>query len=60
MKDDDLIELITTIRARNNKCWMGLLRLAVKHAPKEAKELLRKIQENDLAISKANGKLSCE
>jgi hypothetical protein len=40
---------------------MKLLRLAVKHAPVEAKAILRDIQENDLMISEANGKLAqCE
>ncbi len=56
--DDELISRITEIRAINNACWMGLLRLAVKHAPQEAKSILADIQRNDLSISELNGKLA--
>lgn len=58
MTDDQLIDEITAIRARNNKCWMGLLRLAVKHASADAKLLLLEIQDNDLEISRLNGRLA--
>ena len=57
-RDDALIQQITWIRSQNNVCWMKLLRLAVKHAPVEAKAILRDIQANDLAISAVNGKLA--
>lgn len=59
--DRELIDQIQDIRGKNNECWMGLLRLAVRHAPQEAKALLRDIQKNDLAISELNGRLAgCE
>jgi hypothetical protein len=44
---------IQKIRAKNNKLWMDLLRLALKAAPKEAKAVLKEINKNDKAISKA-------
>lgn len=56
--DDELISRITEIRAINNACWMGLLRLAVQHAPQQAKLILTDIQRNDLLISELNGKLA--
>lgn len=49
--DEYMVELITTARARNNRLWMSLLKLAVKHAPEEAKPILREINKNDRDIS---------
>jgi hypothetical protein len=43
---------IEHIRTRNNSLWMELLRIALKHAPEEAKKVLRKINENDNAVSR--------
>jgi hypothetical protein len=43
---------IEHIRARNNSLWMNLLKIALKYAPKEAKEVLKQINENDTAVSK--------
>lgn len=47
----DSIEKIENIRALNNHLWMNLLRLALNHAPEEAREILRAINENDTQIS---------
>ena len=52
-----LIDQIQAIRSKNNKCWMDIIRVAMSHAPKETKALLREIQKNDLAISELNGRL---
>jgi hypothetical protein len=43
---------IEHIRTRNNSLWMELLRIALRHAPEEAKKVLRKINENDNAVSR--------
>ena len=40
---DKLINSIQKIRVKNNKYWMDLLRLAFKHAPKEASSIVKKI-----------------
>ena len=50
--DEYTVDLITTARARNNRLWMNLLKLAVKHAPEEAKPILREINKNDQDISR--------
>lgn len=55
--DDAQIDRIQEIRARNNSLWMGLLRLAVQHAPAEAKALLREITQNDREVSKLTARL---
>jgi hypothetical protein len=45
------IDKITEIRASNNQLWMTLLKIALEHAPDEAKAVLAKINENDGKIS---------
>ncbi len=55
--DEEMIDAITAIRARNNHLWMGYVRLAFKYAPNEARALQRKITENDLQISEISAKL---
>ena len=52
------INKVQKIRARNNKNWMNILKLAFKHAPKEAKNLMKKINSDDKKISKLLNKLS--
>lgn len=47
-----IIDQIEAIRSRNNKNWMDLLRLAFKHAPDEAAEILAGIYREDQEISK--------
>jgi hypothetical protein len=51
-KNGNKIYEIEHIRTRNNSLWMELLRIALKHAPEEAKTVLRKINENDNAVSR--------
>ena len=53
----DLLDQIQEIRARNNKNWMGILRLGFKHAPMEARALMRRITENDQEVSKLSKQL---
>ena len=50
---EPLIEKLQEIRARNNVLWVGVIRLAMKHAPGEARLLFRQIEVNDKAISLA-------
>ncbi len=45
------INIIQKIRARNNVNWMNILKLAFKHAPKEASLLMKKINSDDKKIS---------
>jgi len=51
-KDSKIINQIEKIRSKNNKNWMDLLRLAFKYAPKEAKMILKRINQYDKKISK--------
>jgi hypothetical protein len=53
-----LINNIEVIRKKNNKYWMDLLRLAFKSSPKEAKKIIKKINDNDKRISSVLEKLS--
>ncbi len=46
-----LINKIELIRRKNNKNWMDIMRLAFKFAPKNAKKLVKKINDNDKKIS---------
>ena len=46
-----IIDEIEKVRTKNNKNWMDLLRLAFKHAPKEASLILAEIYKEDAAIS---------
>ena len=46
-----IIDKIETIRSKNNKQWMNLLRLAIKYAPVQAKRTILKINKNDKYIS---------
>lgn len=48
----DIVKKIELARSKNNKNWMDLLRLAIKKAPKEAKKILKKINNQDKNISK--------
>jgi hypothetical protein len=58
MTDEEILDEITKIRARNNGVWMGLLEIALKSAPKEAKALLALVNENDREISKLLAELA--
>ena len=52
------IHKVQKIRAKNNVNWMNILRLAFKHAPKEAGKLMKRINADDKKISKLLNKLS--
>lgn len=54
------IDKIEQIRSENNKNWMNLLRLSLKYAPEEAKEIFNKITECDAKINKLMKELSDE
>lgn len=53
-----VIDQIEAIRSKNNKNWMDLLRLAFKHAPEEAAEIMAGIYRDDAAISALVAKLT--
>jgi hypothetical protein len=52
-----LINQIQAVRARNNKNWMALLRLAFAHAPEEAAVIMKKITNNDAKINTLSAQL---
>lgn len=52
------ITKVQKIRSRNNVNWMNILKLAFKHAPKEASLLMKKINSDDKKISQYLKKLS--
>ena len=55
---NEWINKVQKIRAKNNVNWMNILRLAFKHAPKEAGKLMKRINADDKKISKLLNKLS--
>ena len=54
----EIIDEIEKVRSGNNMNWMDILRLAFTHAPEEAKELMKKIDNEDNRISELVKKLS--
>ena len=46
------INTIQKIRAKNNKNWMGLLKIAFESNPKQTKEIMKKIFLADEKINK--------
>lgn len=50
-KDLNLIDQIEKVRTNNNVNWMDILRIAITHAPKETKAVLKRINEDDNKIS---------
>ncbi len=46
-----LIDEMQEVRARNNRYWMDLLRLAFEARPEEAKAISSKIREADATIA---------
>ena len=53
-----IIDEMEKIRTKNNVNWMDILRLAFRHAPDEAKKLMRKIDDHDNRLSELVKKLS--
>ncbi len=54
----NIIDEIEKVRTRNNVNWMDILRLAIRHSPDEAIELLRKVNSEDERISKLFNSIS--
>lgn len=54
----EIIDQIESVRTKNNKNWMDLLRLAFKHAPEEAAAIVAEIYREDSEISKLAEKLT--
>lgn len=53
----EIIDQIEAVRSKNNKNWMDLMRLAFKHAPEEAAEIVADIYREDSEISALAAKL---
>ena len=54
----DIIDTIESVRTKNNKNWMDLLRLAFRHAPEEAAASVAEIYREDRAIAELSDKLT--
>ena len=52
------LDSIESIRSKNNKNWMDVLRIALKYSPRESAKVLKKINSNDKKISKLFEQLS--
>jgi hypothetical protein len=46
-----IIDEVERVRTRNNVNWMDVLRLAFRHAPEEARDLMKKINKEDDHVS---------
>lgn len=57
-RDQDLVDAITGIRARNNSCWMALLTLALDKDPEHARPLIAEIVSNDKRVQHYSEKLA--
>jgi len=53
-----IINKIQKVRSKNNLNWMGILKLAFKHAPKDASGLMQRVNSEDKKISLLMKKLS--
>jgi len=53
-----LIDQIEVVRSKNNVNWMDILRIAFRHCPEEAKEVLLKIHSKDKEIAGLLDKLA--
>jgi len=58
MTDLEIIDAVETVRTKNNKNWMDILRVAFKHAPEESRPILAEINKSDGQISKLLDKLA--
>ena len=54
----NIIDEIEKVRTRNNVNWMDILRLAITHAPDEARKLMKKVNSEDDKISRLLKKLT--
>lgn len=55
---EQIIDEIQKIRAKNNKCWMDILRIAFESAPYRAKKIFKNITSNDAKINKLSKELA--
>jgi hypothetical protein len=53
-----IIDEIEQVRTRNNVNWMDVLRLAFRHAPDEARGLMKRVNAEDERISELLNKLA--
>jgi hypothetical protein len=56
-KYEKIIDKIEKIRGKNNSNWMNILRLAFRHNPKRAAEIMAKIYVDDSRIGKITKQL---
>ena len=56
-KLDKIMDDIEAVRAKNNKLWMRIVRLAGRSHPEELGEILGQINLNDQKISKLMGEI---
>ena len=52
------IDEIEKVRTRNNVNWMDILRLAIRNAPEDAIDLLKKVNSEDERISELFNKIA--
>lgn len=52
MTDLEIINEVEIVRAKNNKNWMDVLRIAFKYAPEETRPILAEINRSDGKISR--------
>ena len=57
MTDDQLIDRIFEVRVHNNVPWKQLMKIALRVAPDETREVLRTIRLNDFYVTNLMGKL---
>ena len=57
-KVNKIISKIESTRSKNNINWMDILRIAMKHSPKETQKALKKINTQDQKISKLLSKIT--
>ncbi len=55
---DETINMIQSVRAKNNIPWMSLVRIAFKYAPEEAAACFRQICDMDAQIMEHARKLA--
>lgn len=58
MTDLEIIDAVESVRTKNNKNWMDILRVAFKHSPEESRPILAEINKSDGEISRLLDKLA--
>jgi len=54
----DPVDAMEAVRARNNRLWMDIVRLARRVAPEEFRRIARQIEANDAEIASIFRELS--